>query len=485
MTIAYYARKSNEKKTDSIENQLSIIDDYIRSQKEFSGADIIKFSDSGFTGINLERDQFQELLSKVRQREIDVIAVKDFSRLGRNYLDVCKLADRIFPFMNVRLISVSENYDSKYKPQNYIDLGTAFKAVLNEYYVIESSDKIQKSCRMRIRQGEFMGYISYGYKLSDKYTPVINEEQAKIVREIFDMYIGGTTIHDIAGILNKRGIKTNRGAKWNSISLRWVLKNEQYIGKKVAITKKLNVKTKRYTPLDESHWYINDTAFPPIIERDVFERAQAMFGSHQSYSTKDKHIMSRKLYCAKCGKTLCRNKYFYCKNGYITGEQACFSGSVKPDVLYPEILSKVKSYIGSELGNYKAKFSFSDKSKIEAEITKLKEKKAKIFDELFNALLTEDEFQSKNTAISAAIQAKQDELKECCRMAALVSKYGLKERPIDTLKRLYNADELTKEHMQFVKRINVFDKDTFEIILENESPLSVLCRNMDIYEEEI
>lgn len=209
MIIACYARKSNDKKNDSIENQLSIIRSYIEHQRELQGAEILQFSDDGFSGIDVNRDSFQELLSKVRQREIDVVIVKDLSRLGRNYLDVCKLTDSIFPFMGIRLIAVSENYDSKYQQRNTMDLSTAFKAVLNEYYVMESSEKIQRSCRIRIQKGEFVSPVPYGYFLSDRYTPSIDEEKAEIVREIFRLYLAGNSILHIARTLNQRGIPTS------------------------------------------------------------------------------------------------------------------------------------------------------------------------------------------------------------------------------------------------------------------------------------
>lgn len=73
-------------------------------------------------------------------------------------------------------------------------------------------------------------------------------------------------------------------------------------------------------------------------------------------------------------------------------------------------------------------------------------------------------------------------MKICRKAVALKTKYG-SERPLDTLKRLYVSDELTKEHIQFVKRINVFDSEHFEIIMQPDSPMAVLCKNMDIYEE--
>ena len=483
MTIACYARKSNEKKNDSVENQLSIIRSYIHQQKDFQDAEILQFSDDGFSGIDINRDAFQDLLSRVRQREIDVIVVKDLSRLGRNYLDVCKLTDSIFPFMGIRLIAVSEQYDSKYQQRNTMDLPTAFKAVLNEYYVVESSEKIRKSCRMRIRNGEFISHVPYGYILSDKHTPVLDEEKAEIVRRIFQLFLDGNSILTIARLLNGQNIPTSSGVKWTYCIVRRILKNEQYIGKRVSLTHTKDVKTNRYIPNDESEWYVNEHAFPPIIEREVFDSVQRMFPKSKPKDTRDKHIMARKIYCAGCGRTMRTQTHFYCRNGYITGEAPCFRGSLKRDVLYRAVLEKVKCYIKSEIPDGASNFSFSDIAKIEAEITELREEKARIFDKLYAGAVTKDEFAAQNQAVSQQIAACQEKLERCRKSVALYTRYT-SERPIETLRRLYAADELTKEHMQFVKRINVFDAERFEILLQGDSPLDVLCRNMSIYEED-
>ena len=483
MTIACYARKSNEKKNDSIDNQLSIIRSYISRQKDLQGAEILQFSDDGFSGIDIERDAFQELLAKVRQRAIDVIVVKDLSRLGRNYLDVCKLTDSILPFMGVRLIAVSENYDSQYQQRNTMDLPTAFKAVLNEYYVTESSEKIRQSCRMRIQNGEFVSAVPYGYFLSNKFTPLIDEKKAEIVRDIFQLFLDGNSILTIARLLNKQRVPTSSGVTWTYSIIRRILKNEQYIGKRVSLTHTKDVKTNRYVPNDKSKWYVDEHAFPPIIEHEIFDKVQQLFQKQKGRDTSDKHIMARKIYCAGCGRTMRRNNHFYCKNGYITGEKACFQGSLKRDVLYKAVLEKVKQYIQSELPNGSLRFSVSDISRMEAEITELKEKKAEIFEDFFHEKLTKEEFRKQNETVSAEIAAKQNALSECRKLVAMGTRYGA-ERPIDTLRRLYAADELSKEHMQFVKRINVFDADHFEILLQDSSPLEVLCRNMSIYEED-
>ena len=223
MTIACYARKSSSIANDSIDHQLDMMKSYLNQKKEFSGADIICFVDDGLSGITVDRPQFQLMLTKVRERLIDVIVVKDLSRLGRNYLDICKLTDSIFPFMGVRLIAISDNYDSNIKQQTLIDLGTAFKAILNEYYIIETSEKIQASNVARIRSGQFLGSLPYGYYRVDRYTVKIDEHKAAIVRKIFDMFLQGKTVSQITGILNSENADNK---SWNVQTIRKMLNSE-------------------------------------------------------------------------------------------------------------------------------------------------------------------------------------------------------------------------------------------------------------------
>lgn len=483
MRIACYARKSNHKETDSIENQLSIMREYIGTQPDLSECEIIEFADSGCSGIDMEREAFQELLALVRQRQIDVIIVKDLSRLGRNYLDISKLVDSIFPFMKVRLIAISDNYDSNQCRRSALDLNVAVKSILNEYYVEESSEKIHQSSKARIRQGEFIGsFVPYGYERKDRYTMVIVPEEAAVVREIFQRYLDGQSSVQIAWDLNLREIPTKKNRKWSPCTILKLLKNEEYTGKKTAIQARRDFKTKALIPYPKEEWYINEEAFPPIIDRKTFAKVQERFCA--TCSTQDrtaKHIMSRKLICAGCGRTLNRNSGFRCRNGYITGELPCFEGSIRPDFLFNLVLEQVKRYLEPELQRQR---SLSDMQEIVKEISGLKEEKAQLFEKLYRNELTQEAFSTLNVAVTAKIRNAESRLTESRRNAALKSKYGFAERPIDTFKRLYEADELTGEHMQFVKLIKVYDTEHFDILMQDESPLSVLCRNQRIYEED-
>ena len=112
-----------------------------------------------------------------------------------------------------------------------------------------------------------------------------------------------------------------------------------------------------------------------------------------------------------------------------------------------------------------------------------KEEKARLFDRLFRNDISPEGFQKLNEHVTSKLRDAEALLSESRRNETLTSKYGFKERPIDTFRRLYEADELTVEHMQFVKRIDVTDTEHFEIQMEDGDPLSILCRNVPFYEE--
>ena len=486
MTIALYARKSHESSSESIKNQLSIMRRYIQNNADFKGANLLEFYDDGCSGIDMNRDSFQKLLTKVRMREIDVIIVKDLSRLGRNYLDVCKLTESIFPFMGVRLIAIADNYDSNNKEQNTIDLSTTFKAVLNEFYVTETSEKIRCTFNQMVRSGKYIGKLPYGYFLSDDKLPLIDEDRADIVRKIYRLYADDMSIYEIARTLNIQDIPSCHGKKWCDRAIRQVLANPAYIGIKICFVRTRDLKTHRLIINDKKDWYIRENAYPPIVDKELFEQVQQLMLSRRKTapaSSSERHFTCGKLHCVKCGRVLHRTRNcFRCRNGAETGTEPCFKGALKAEMLYPVLLEKIKQYLGAELEKYKHSFSFSDMSAIEDNITALKEKKAELFTKFFDGEIAKDELDKSNADISSQITALEADLSDCRRVIALNTKYK-SERPIDTLKRLYGGSELSKEHMQFVQRVDVFSADRFEIIMQPESPLAVLCKNMDIYEE--
>ena len=108
---------SDEKKSESIETQVTLIKEFIQKHnenpdKEYEIAVYDIYSDLGKTGTNFDRPGFERMMNDVREGKINCILVKDFSRFGRNYIETGNYLEKILPFMKVRFISVCDNYDS-------------------------------------------------------------------------------------------------------------------------------------------------------------------------------------------------------------------------------------------------------------------------------------------------------------------------------------------------------------------------------------
>lgn len=112
---AIYGRLSveDEEKEESMETQIALVQDYINRSSELSYVDT--YFDNGFTGTNFKRPAFTRLMNDVRQKKIKCIVVKDLSRFGRNYLEAGYYIETVFPFLGIRLIAVTDNFDSTRK----------------------------------------------------------------------------------------------------------------------------------------------------------------------------------------------------------------------------------------------------------------------------------------------------------------------------------------------------------------------------------
>jgi DNA invertase Pin-like site-specific DNA recombinase len=166
--IAIYIRLSLEDaKYDSlsIENQKLILNEFALSLPEADNAEIQEFIDNGYTGTNFERPAAQELVELVRANQIDCIIVKDFSRFGRNSLEVGYFIERVFPLFHTRFISISDDYDSDRFKGDTGGMDVAFKYLISEYYSRDMSIKTKSAKYAKMERGEYQSVICpYGYK---------------------------------------------------------------------------------------------------------------------------------------------------------------------------------------------------------------------------------------------------------------------------------------------------------------------------------
>lgn len=364
---AVYARLSVEDSKnpdcDTIENQLSLVRNYIESKPYLRQT--AEYIDNGVSGTRFDRPEFMRMVADMRAGEIDCIVVKDLSRLGRNYLEAGDYLEKIFPFFGVRFIAVTDGYDS-INPNTADDgLIVPLKNLINEAYAKDMSKKISTAIGIKQRQGKFIGCrAAYGYMKSpeDKNLLIVDREVSHIVVRIFECKAKGMGNGSIAKMLNDEGIaspmrykyekgltKNKRYAEslWNDGTIAVMIVNPVYIGDmEQGIQKEaMHMGIKKHIIKKEDRIYVAGT-HEPVVSRELFdkvqelveERKQKVIASRGKYDNIEKreNKFDRILFCGDCGGRLKfyrrvnnRNRtvrvyYAYlCPNSESYGEKFC------------------------------------------------------------------------------------------------------------------------------------------------------------------
>lgn len=191
--IAVYMRLSKtdetmQEESNSISMQRILIRKYIASH--FAEYEVMEYQDNGFPGTNFNRPGVQRLLEDARNEKFDCVVVKDFSRFGRDYMEVGSYLEQIFPFLGIRFISINDHYDSGSSQGNTADLDVNFKNLLYDLYSKDLSQKVKTSLWARKEGGQYVsGNAPFGYEKApnDRHMLIICEDEAAVVREILPL----------------------------------------------------------------------------------------------------------------------------------------------------------------------------------------------------------------------------------------------------------------------------------------------------------
>lgn len=322
-----YARLSVEKDEDtSIHTQVMMLHNYIEGHTEFKLVET--YIDNGYTGTNFDRPDFIRMMDDVRAGKIQCIIVKDLSRFGRDFLETGYYIETLLPKLNVRLISINDNFDST-REEDVNSIALPIKNLVNEMYAKDFSRKLTAYHDLHRRNGDVKLLRSvYGYSIDkERNSFVPNPDTAPIVRMIFRWYLMGYSSGRIANQLNMLGIMTPLKYKltveknqeldkedyWNQSRVTDILRNTRYVGdlvwgKRRTILYK-NVPEHK-TPKEE--WCVWHNMHEPIVNKDDFDLVQEMLTElaskrqkdFESYTEDMRDSFSRKVFCAECGKRM-------------------------------------------------------------------------------------------------------------------------------------------------------------------------------------
>jgi len=310
---ALYVRLSMEEQegdlTEKIRNQRELLLEYIREKTEFQLVDI--YCDNGCTGTNFDRPQWQRLMEDAKTGKVNCIIVKDLSRLGRNYIEAGNYLEKVFPFMGVRFIAISDGYDSENLKPEDTGLLLPLKNIINASYAKDLSKKISSARHVQRVRGEFTGsVVPFGYNKDQqrKGRFVVNEDEAAVVRQIFRLFGEGGSYSEIARELNRLRIPSPQGKLWRYQSIRGIIANEVYLGR--MIQGKRCSREPDVVTVENTH--------DAIITEDLFEKVKRQkdkisFHRKKSEQRKaveeEKYLFQGMLKAANSGLTLCKTCY--------------------------------------------------------------------------------------------------------------------------------------------------------------------------------
>ena len=310
--------KSYESESESVLNQRNILMNFIK-EKGFIFVD--EYVDDGYSGTTFDRPGFQRLLTDIKAKRINLVVVKDLSRLGRDHILTGYYVETFFPENGIRFISMLEGYDNAIN-QASNDSATWLFAC-NDYYSKQNSIKIRNVLNDKRRNGKFIGSApSYGYLRDpiDKGHLIPDPEYAWVVKKIFDMAYNGVGLSEITTYLNDNNIKTPSSLKrknpnskvkynpmWTISSVKKILKNQMYVGDMVqSVQTKVSYKSKKKKSLPKSNWDIVKNTHEPLVDRYIFESVQNNIKrtTKTTITKREKRLFENLLYCKECGNTL-------------------------------------------------------------------------------------------------------------------------------------------------------------------------------------
>ncbi len=325
-----YARYSSERQTEqSIEGQLRVCNDYAAR----NGLNIIdSYIDRALTGTNDNRPAFQKMLSDCeKSKAFEIVLVYAIDRFGRNSIEIAVNKQKLKK-NGKTLISATQRTSENIDGTKNLD-GILLENVyigLAEYYSAELSQKVSRGLQENLNKGLFTGgYVLYGYKVQNKKL-FINESEAAVVLEMFNMYANGAMAKEIVATLKEQGI-THRGKPFIPTAIYNILHNKKYLG------------------IYELHGKVYADIYPAIVSIDIFEQVQKRLEHNKigQVSRDVTFLLKGKAFCGYCGKGINGESgtshtgekyYFYkCANKKkSTGN--CHKQTVRKDVLEQKVL---------------------------------------------------------------------------------------------------------------------------------------------------
>lgn len=505
---------------DSIENQTSICKEYVEEHPDLKLYDI--YEDNGKKGTNFDRPEFNRLMDDIRAGKVKCVLVKDLSRFGRDYIEAGEYLEKIFPFLGVRFISITDGYDSLTAGDAEGALMIPLKNMINDVYAKDISRKIITSFRARQEKGEYLpAFPPYGYVKSKTkaYRYEVDEEVAPYVRMIFEWKAAGVSHSEICKRLNDMGAVTPARRKvelgiwhaekykhtiWHGRTIIDIMKNATYTGTLVygRMPKSLyqGIKCHRAKP-DE--WRCIPDAHEAIVSQELFDKVQKIFDERsarmqkkwaESKQVRDKivNLFVKRIYCGDCGKRMrfvkgnnaLRDKNFYYTNyvcgGYLdSGYRNCTRHSIRyqdvVDAVFAAMQVQMEYALNQEKMMQKLRGTAKERNLIDQyvakvnyltqELKKVNSRREGLFESFAEGILDEADYQYAKKSYDEEYASLEKQLSEAkSRKKELDGVLTANNEWLQAMHKVEDATELDQDLVNaLVKKVLIYEDNRVEV----------------------
>ena len=516
-----YARISSEDDrkiaSHTIENQMALLQEYVDSKEDMELVDC--YCDRGITGTRFDRPEFSRMIMDMKLGKFNCIVVKDFSRLGRNYLEAGDYLEKIFPMYGIRFISVSDGFDSLYSKPMEDGMIVPLKNLINEAYAKDISKRISVSKENQQKRGEYVGSkppLGYLKDPDDCHHLIPDPDSEQIIRDMFAWRLEGKSVTAIARKLNKmnipspeqyriqKGIEKNhkyKDVRWDGCSVVCILRNVAYIGdmeqgyQKGALYKGIPDHRQK----KEQRIYVKGT-HEGIVDKETFYRVQELLDEtekkQKQVQNKYRHLERKEdifrglLYCADCGSRLSfyrrtvklpsgyHHYYTYlCRN--TPYREDCTKKNMKMEKLEEIVKELINLHISLYMEKEDILRDLNSNAQVRNERHRIEEEERKMFEEmetvearsknLYEDLKDEIISEAEYLTLKADYADKIEKLKTMCEEAKKSITMLMPDACVcfemsDNINRFGDFTELTPEIIKaFIKKITFFGDNRIEV----------------------
>jgi len=485
--VAAYVRVSTdgEEQLQSFQSQMEYYTDKISKNKDWAFVGI--YSDEAITGTKTaKREGFLNMIDDCMNGLVDVVLTKSISRFSRNLVDTLQYV-RMLKDKGVAIIFEKENINTLSMES---EMALALLSTLAQNEVESLSANVKMGIKMKMKRGELMGFngcLGYNYHQEDK-SISINDEEAEIVRWVFERYNQGYGAYTIAKDLVRLGKKNKKGeVKWTDSGVRGIVKNEKYKGD-LRLGKTFTVdpisKRRLENMGEEDQFYIKDH-HEAIVSEEEWDKAQEIrmsrYGKNTSVIDGTREKQSRKFAfsslceCAYCGTKLTRRSHhqdtqnkkpvWVCRTASNKGKDKCpHSKTIDESILenafvetfqlladnFDDVLDSVLESIETELSNND---NGERLKRVDKSLAAMEAKRKKLTDMLLDDKILKEAYDERYDEYTQKINHIRQEQK------ILTSNADAKK---DVGKRMKDLRSRISE----VKVLDKFDRSVFESVVK-------------------